>query len=307
MANDELYPAKGRKPNHDASIRMNLEGLENCFLLKCRGEMSFSALSAMFDIMRPHVEGDEFNLIFDRVGAVTFGHLNDYLALYRHFYNSGIRVFRNLVIDDDPSRARFLQFATEVAHCAGLHADLRHAFPDRDPVPAMRQLLDGFRRPDAPARPDEAEARRILRSQGRHLDNSGLSIDVEREPGGLPDTFLLTFIGKVEFTEIARAFDLLRPLLQGDAFHAIVDFRGATNAVGLEEIRHVYLRYLEAGIVRYRAVAVNISPGHEEVLVQAANLARSIGLDARLRPADGMAAALAAMKEMLPAADEGAR
>lgn len=280
-------------------IQCPVGGIENCAFIWLRGEMIFAELPQIFDRIRPHIVGATVNLIVDRAEATSFGHLSDYLALFRHVYGAGVRRWNCVVIDGDLSRGRFLQFVSDVAASVGLAAQYRHILPGEDPLGPMRQLLAEDGPAGAALPPLPGDVRRVLRSTGNQLSLPGLTMDVERDPGGLPNAFLIRFTGHVRFSEMTQAFDAIRDRLDGGTFNLVSDQREATNDVQDTDLLHVYRHFRDSGVRAYRTVVVGAVPVHRELLQRAEAIARALGIEAEIAVEDFVDTAILRLARMM--------
>lgn len=282
-----------------AEIERNPGGIDGCTLVRLRGELVFAELPALVDRVHAGRPGDTLDTILDRTEATSFGHLTDYLALFRHVHAIGIRHWRCVVIDADSSRGRFLAFVAEVAQTVGVRFRYRHVFPGEDPFVPMRALMAAGGAELQPPAGRVADMRRALRAVGNQINLPGLTIDLEREPFGLPNSFLATFTGQVRFLDLADAFDAIRHLVQDGTFNIVTDQREAVSDVTEADLVQLYRHFRDRGVRTYRTVVVGARPGHRKVLQRAEAIARALGLDASIGAEEFVEPALLRLARMM--------
>lgn len=282
-----------------AAIERDPDGIAHCILIAFTGEIIVSTFPSIFDAVRQDLPGDELNIISDYGGASLYANLNDLAAAYRHFHRNGIRIFRSVVIDKDRGRPLFQNFARAVAETNGLRVEFT-TVRDREAAYATMRAMLG-RQPPALADQDcpAPGHRDLLHGLGRRMEQVSASVDLEFEPGGLPDSYMVHVTGRYDSSDVEKLFASLGPNIADHTLNLICDERQAVMAIDPALLPAMYDRILALGIRRYNLVVVNGDPARDEGLRHAQAVARSRGLEARFVQAAFAERAVAQMRALL--------
>lgn len=124
---------------------------------------------------------------------------------------------------------------------------------------------------------------------------------IDYEPiAGLPDpAFRVRLRGQTDVETLAGIYLEMVAQTTGFTLNTVLDRRGADSVAGLTTYQQFFERLREAGIRRYCAAVVDTDPHRHHMAALAEEVARTAGLEARIRHVWTEDAALDFLKEMM--------
>ncbi|MFC3228993.1 hypothetical protein ACFOGJ_17240 [Marinibaculum pumilum] len=125
--------------------------------------------------------------------------------------------------------------------------------------------------------------------------------EIEKSPDGLPDCFLITFVGEIVVSAFPMLFDRLRTEISGSELNIISDYGAATLFANHIDLLAAYRHFHENGIRLFRSVVIDADRGRPLFQSYATAVAQSVGLQADFRHVRSRAEAIETMRSMLAA------